>query len=139
MSVAMVINQMCGKNYFASDKIWSRERHVHFNKDGKHYKFLCVLPLGRKNLSRVVLIDDHKNHQEVNPGNVYRIAEFKGEIDDIELDRALNFLKDKLKDCDDVRPVLSARQEEADSWAKMSLWKHQDVRILFASKWLEIV
>lgn len=99
------------------DIIWSREKnvHFHFDKEDKHYKFIDWLPLGRNDLGRVVIIDDNVNHQKLNPGNVDRIPAFESNSDDNELERSMEFLKNKLKDCDDVRPVLRERQKEADA------------------------
>ena len=134
------IESMCGKRYFSPDKVWSREEHVHFIEGGSYYKHLDELPLGRNDLSRVILIDDNSNHLVVNPGNVYPIGKFSNDNTDTELMHAVDFLKNQLIGCSDVRPVMRARKEEAAAFRYMMGWKTisvQQMNAYFASQSLQ--
>lgn len=107
------IESMCGKRYFPPEKVWSREMCTRLVKGGSYHKFICDLPLGRSDSSRVVLIDDGAHHHRTSPENVYQIGAFENETDDVELMHALDFLKNQLIPCKDVRPVLRARRERS--------------------------
>jgi TFIIF-interacting CTD phosphatase-like protein len=100
--------------YFTPEKIWSSTGsggYVRFDAFGRHFKRLSALPLGREDLSRVVLIDDNPDNHKYNGGNMYCIREFTNQPDDCELEPALQFLQKELKD-GDVRPVLAEREKE---------------------------
>ena len=100
------------------EKIWSQE---HCQKEGNSFvKYLSMLPLGRSDLKRVVLLDDNIDNLTASMGNVLSIKAFKDNPKDKELEKAQKFLLNELKDRGtDVQPILEAKAIKENSFEIM--------------------
>jgi RNA polymerase II C-terminal domain phosphatase-like 3/4 len=109
--------------YLSLDRIWSRadcfqgmvpttvsEEHP-TGYEKQYLKILSVLPF--KNLSRVVLIDDNWLNFKANPNNMIKVDPFTDDPHDEELVSVLKLLMEKLKDCENVRPILTSMYESS--------------------------
>jgi len=109
--------------YFSEERIWYNE-HCFAKLSPPHpnniisygkcfqYKDLSRLAITRDKLHRVVLIDDYDLNMEMNRSNVILVKSFDDDPNDSELQVVQKYLFDELKDCDDVRSILKAKNEK---------------------------
>jgi TFIIF-interacting CTD phosphatase-like protein len=106
--------------FLSLDRIWSRadcarawvpataSQHHPTGYQIAYWKNLSSLPF---DLSRVVLIDDDWSNFKVNPCNMIMVKAFYDDPNDKDLVFVLELLRETLKNCEDVRPILKLKYE----------------------------